>query len=226
MSSGIQGLGPYRYWQLSGQGENLENSKQGAPWWTCNVISGFLNNHQRLPYDAHMIAAAIAPRYMVIDEGQGDPFVNARGTATIVYPAAREVYKWLGIEDRIGMAIRGGGHCDMSGHTNVVPFLQKVFFNATINRDYNNLAPWSATTTAYPWATNLPQNTAPPVTPPPITTQPTPSTTPPVVVPTPPPSGNCASKFAQCGGNGWTGPTCCVSGSTCNKLNDWYSQCV
>ncbi|KAH6902681.1 hypothetical protein BKA70DRAFT_1228962 [Coprinopsis sp. MPI-PUGE-AT-0042] len=79
MSSGIQGLGPYRYWQLSGQGENLENSKQGAPWWTSSTISGFLNNHQRLPYDSHMIAAAIAPRYIVIDEGQSDPYVNARG---------------------------------------------------------------------------------------------------------------------------------------------------
>ncbi|KAJ2924010.1 hypothetical protein H1R20_g13080, partial [Candolleomyces eurysporus] len=115
MSSGIQGLGPYRYWQLSGQGENLENSKQGAPWWTCSVISGFLNNHERLPYDSHFIAAAIAPRYLVIDEGQSDPYVNARGTATIVYPAVREVYKWLGVADRVGMAIRSGGHCDMSG---------------------------------------------------------------------------------------------------------------
>lgn len=28
-------------------------------------------------------------------------------------------------------------------------------------------------------------------------------------------SGNCAAKWEQCGGNGWTGPTCCVSVSTC-----------
>lgn len=26
---------------------------------------------------------------------------------------------------------------------------------------------------------------------------------------------NCASVWGQCGGNGWTGPTCCASGSTC-----------
>ncbi|KAI8808855.1 hypothetical protein BJ742DRAFT_806649 [Cladochytrium replicatum] len=41
-----------------------------------------------------------------------------------------------------------------------------------------------------------------------------------------PPSGTCSAKYAQCGGQGWAGPTCCVSGSTCNKLNDFYSQCV
>lgn len=30
----------------------------------------------------------------------------------------------------------------------------------------------------------------------------------------------------QCGGNGWTGATTCVSGYTCSKVNDWYSQCI
>ncbi|CAD0111548.1 unnamed protein product [Aureobasidium uvarum] len=35
-----------------------------------------------------------------------------------------------------------------------------------------------------------------------------------------------AAKYAQCGGNGWTGATTCASGSTCTKQNDWYSQCT
>eukprot|EP00833_Pecoramyces_ruminatium_P002217 jgi/Orpsp1_1/1176249/evm.model.c7180000056943.1 len=36
---------------------------------------------------------------------------------------------------------------------------------------------------------------------------------------------NCSSKYAQCGGSGYTGPSCCKSGSTCKKFNEWYSQC-
>jgi hypothetical protein len=32
--------------------------------------------------------------------------------------------------------------------------------------------------------------------------------------------------WGQCGGNGWTGPTTCVSGSVCKVQNEWYSQCV
>ncbi|PVG03708.1 hypothetical protein CPB86DRAFT_694308 [Serendipita vermifera] len=32
--------------------------------------------------------------------------------------------------------------------------------------------------------------------------------------------------WGQCGGNGWTGGTTCVSGATCTKLNDWYYQCL
>lgn len=44
-------------------------------------------------------------------------------------------------------------------------------------------------------------------------------------VTTPPPTSGTAAKWGQCGGIGWTGPTACVSGSTCVKVNDYYSQC-
>ena len=37
---------------------------------------------------------------------------------------------------------------------------------------------------------------------------------------------HCAAKWAQCGGVGYKGPTCCQSGSTCRELNQYYSQCV
>ncbi|KAF3343332.1 hypothetical protein VD0002_g3963 [Verticillium dahliae] len=64
-----------------------------------------------------------------------------------------------------------------------------------------------------------PPPTVPPTTPPAV-----PPTTPPV----PPPGGggNCAARWAQCGGQGWSGATCCQSGSTCRAQNQWYSQCL
>ncbi|KAK6354629.1 hypothetical protein TWF696_003769 [Orbilia brochopaga] len=34
------------------------------------------------------------------------------------------------------------------------------------------------------------------------------------------------TAYGQCGGQGWTGPTNCVSGYTCVSSNDFYSQCV
>ncbi|KAH6673909.1 glycosyl hydrolase family 61-domain-containing protein [Plectosphaerella plurivora] len=39
-------------------------------------------------------------------------------------------------------------------------------------------------------------------------------------------TGPTAAKWAQCGGQGWTGPTVCVAGSTCTALNPFYSQCT
>ncbi|KAF5318232.1 hypothetical protein D9611_014746 [Ephemerocybe angulata] len=55
--------------------------------------------------------------------------------------------------------------------------------------------------------------------------QPTqPTTT--VVQPTPTtPNAPTVPKYGQCGGNGYTGATVCASGSSCVKVNDWYSQC-
>lgn len=115
MSSGVQGLGPYRYIGLSGQGENLENSKSGAGWWTNSKLGTFVNHAPNLPYDAHTIAAAIAPRALIIDQGTGDAFTDSKATAIVVYPAAKAIYDWLGVGDKIGISVRGGGHCDMSG---------------------------------------------------------------------------------------------------------------
>ncbi|OZJ05868.1 Endoglucanase E1 [Bifiguratus adelaidae] len=48
------------------------------------------------------------------------------------------------------------------------------------------------------------------------TTTSTTSTTP-ISTPT---STSCAAHYAQCGGIGYTGPTCCVAGTTCQKQND------
>ncbi|KAJ8520928.1 hypothetical protein ONZ45_g2331 [Pleurotus djamor] len=43
---------------------------------------------------------------------------------------------------------------------------------------------------------------------------------------TPTPTGTPAGAYAQCGGQGWTGATTCVSGYTCVVGNPYYSQCL
>ena len=45
-------------------------------------------------------------------------------------------------------------------------------------------------------------------------------------VATPAPGTATAQKWGQCGGQGYTGATTCVSGSTCQKQNDYYFQCL
>ncbi|KAM7211014.1 family 5 putative carbohydrate esterase [Rhypophila decipiens] len=61
-----------------------------------------------------------------------------------------------------------------------------------------------------------------------------PPTNPPITTTTPSPSqptgGNgggvvCSGLWGQCGGQGWSGPTCCSQG-TCRASNQWYSQCL
>jgi len=42
----------------------------------------------------------------------------------------------------------------------------------------------------------------------------------------PPPGGGCAKGYAQCGGQGYVGPTCCAAGFHCVKNGDFWSQCM
>lgn len=66
-------------------------------------------------------------------------------------------------------------------------------------------------------------------TPPPTTTSspggPTTTSTPPVTT-SPSSGGGEAQEYAQCGGQGYTGPTTCVSPYVCKYSNPWYSQCL
>jgi cellulase len=59
---------------------------------------------------------------------------------------------------------------------------------------------------------------------PPQTSSPDPTTTQ-TQQPTQTPAGNI-QKYQQCGGNGWSGSGTCAAGLTCNKQNDYYSQCL
>jgi len=38
-------------------------------------------------------------------------------------------------------------------------------------------------------------------------------------------SSACAGKYEQCGGEGYTGPTCCEEGLTCRRLTRYFSHC-
>ncbi|KAH6842955.1 hypothetical protein B0I37DRAFT_418097 [Chaetomium sp. MPI-CAGE-AT-0009] len=70
------------------------------------------------------------------------------------------------------------------------------------------------------------------VKPPSTTTVKPPSTTtakPPSTTTAKPPATSApalAQRYQQCGGSGWQGPTVCVAPWTCQKQNDWYSQCL
>ncbi|KAJ3127692.1 hypothetical protein HK098_005928 [Nowakowskiella sp. JEL0407] len=36
----------------------------------------------------------------------------------------------------------------------------------------------------------------------------------------------CSAEWGQCGGIGYTGPKCCISGTSCQRSNDYFSQCI
>ena len=41
--------------------------------------------------------------------------MNPEGVAGVVFPATQAVYKFLGAEQNVGVALRNSAHCDPSG---------------------------------------------------------------------------------------------------------------
>jgi hypothetical protein len=105
--SGAGGAGSYF---VQGPGsETLADSLQRFPYWYGRAIADYLGREETLPFDQHFLKAAIAPRAFVSTEALGDLWANPTGTWR-THVAAREVYQFLGVPDRIGIAFRPGGH--------------------------------------------------------------------------------------------------------------------
>lgn len=94
---------------------------------------------------------------MILSQNVNDQFTDSKGTAQVTFPAAKTVYNWLGYGDKLGMSIPSGGHCDMSGYVDVLPFVQKVLQDKSTFRNYDDLKTWKAMPETYPWAADLPK---------------------------------------------------------------------
>ncbi len=106
-NSGSGGAGCYR-WQGEGS-ETLPDILGKFPYWFAPGLSGYVGREREMPFDQHYLKALIAPRPLLTTEAFGDTWANPTGTWQS-HRAAREVYRWLGAEDRLGILYREGGH--------------------------------------------------------------------------------------------------------------------
>lgn len=105
--SGAGGAGCYRY--QGGESETLADSIRIIPYWYGPQLKEFVGNEHALPFDQHFLKALVAPRALLTTEALGDLWANPTGTWQ-THLAAREVYRFLGAEDRIGIHYRSGAH--------------------------------------------------------------------------------------------------------------------
>jgi len=116
--SGAGGAGCFR---LQGPGsETLADLLRAIPYWFGPKLHEFLGREHELPFDQHSLKALVAPRPLVTLEALGDLWANPTGTWQ-THAAAREVYRFLGAENRTGIWFREGGHCH--GHADWLAFL-------------------------------------------------------------------------------------------------------
>ena len=106
-NSGCGGAGSFR-WQAPGA-EALRDILGAFPYWFGPQLPAFIGRDAELPFDQHLLKALVAPRALYTTEALGDLWANPSGTWQ-THRAAREVFRFLGAEDRIGIAFRAGGH--------------------------------------------------------------------------------------------------------------------
>ena len=106
-NSGCGGAGCYRY-QAQGS-ETIADILRNFPYWFHPRFAQFIGRVERLPFDQHTVKALVAPRALLSTEALGDLWANPEGTQ-VTYLAAKEVYRFLKAEERIGIWFREGGH--------------------------------------------------------------------------------------------------------------------
>jgi hypothetical protein len=103
--------------------ENLlhaQGSNANFPWY-ARALRQFNNEPDRLPFDHHELIAMIAPRALLMIESSNIPRMGAEA-ARVDALAAREVWKALGVADRIGAVEENITHCQW--HQAFTPVLE------------------------------------------------------------------------------------------------------
>ena len=100
---------PWRYLGEKFGGETLEYSTRVFPYWNPPRLRFFAGRENKLPFDAHFMVALMAPRPMLMTEGDADDVGETWGGQQ-AFLAAREVYALLGKPDSLNMAFQSGGH--------------------------------------------------------------------------------------------------------------------
>ncbi|PQE08290.1 carbohydrate esterase family 15 protein [Rutstroemia sp. NJR-2017a BVV2] len=240
------GSGGDASWRISDSiGSSTQTASEiiGENVWFSTLFNPFVSRIPTLPFDHHELAALVAPRPLLAIENTDYVWLGPLSSFGAM-TAARYIYQALGATQAFGFSQVGGhSHC-------AFPSSQQSDLNAYVNRylkdqtgvttgifrTTGNYASQFSESQWIPWKGTVPVLTAgggssptgtPTGTPTSVSSSSTSAestvtdtSTSVVVTPTSVPAPNCANKWAQCGGSGWSGATCCASGATCEFASD------
>jgi hypothetical protein len=109
------------------------------PFWFSLRLAQFVGQEERLPFDQHTMKALIAPRALFETQALEDQWANPQG-AQATHQAAKVVYDFLGVGDKIGIVYRPGGHAHLlSDWEALLDFADHQFFGKPITRRFDAL---------------------------------------------------------------------------------------
>ena len=147
-ASGCGGAGGFR--AQADKSEDIGAILKNFPYWFAPDFGQFIGHTDRLPFDQHTLKALVAPRALLTTEGPDDLWANPAGTQQ-TYEAAKEVYAFLGVPERIGIHYRPGGHAHNAQDWNaLLDFADQQFFHKTPSRRFDQ-TPFANLPPAFSW---------------------------------------------------------------------------
>ena len=150
--SGGGGEASWRFMATQTGTEDLE-AAQGTAWYAQNLLQFKNKDAPKLPIDMHELVAMVAPRAILAIENTGIDRLGSQA-GSVSMKAATEVYKALGIPDRIGFTqAQASAHCSFpsSQTADVQAFVDK--FLGGMASANTNIAKSSYNTDLTKWIT-------------------------------------------------------------------------
>jgi dienelactone hydrolase len=108
-STGVGGVVPWRFAGERGGGEGIETTTRSFPSWFVPRLRYFSGREDRLPVDANLFLALIAPRAALLEWGYNDQVANGWAMEQ-AYLSALKVYERLGQPEQTGLLAVPGFH--------------------------------------------------------------------------------------------------------------------
>ncbi len=140
-STGVGGVVPWRQAGEYGMGEGIETTTRSFPIWFSQRLRFFAGHEDRLPVEANLLVAMIAPRACLIEYGLNDQVSNTWGDEQTYYSALK-VYQFLKQPDRVGL-LRVPGFHGANDVEATLDWLDIQFGRSTAKWDNHLLFPWS-----------------------------------------------------------------------------------
>jgi hypothetical protein len=137
--SGAGGCGNFRFareWGRPDGAESLDRISSSFTHWFVPEFNTFGKQVTRLPFDQHTVKALVAPRALLCTDALGDYWANPWGSQQ-THEAAKEVYKFFNVPEKIGIHYREGGHSQNEEDIiALLDFADFIFKNKPLPADY------------------------------------------------------------------------------------------
>lgn len=135
--SGGGGIAAWRVSETLGHVEAI--GRTDGHWFLESMIKDFgFGNVGKLPVDHHQLAALVAPRALLFF-GNNDYEWLADEAGYVSMKAVKEVYKTLGVPEKVGYAIEGGhGHCQLpqGEYKYVEAYIDRFLLGKDVNTEF------------------------------------------------------------------------------------------